>query len=94
MYSDWGKAAQAFIAQLDEQLGERATLEERWRLLRAHASEFHAGTSWGKKVWSRESRKYLERHGQPPKPKLDAKTKADLDKLAKGLASGLFSLGG
>jgi hypothetical protein len=44
-----------------------ATLGDRRKALKRRASEFHLGTSWGKKVWSRECRKYLEREqGLPP----------------------------
>ena len=65
MRGNWAAAADAMIGVLHESLGERATLEERRAMLRAHASEFHCGTSWGKKVWSRRARAYLERYGLP-----------------------------
>ncbi len=65
MRGNWAEAADALIYRLHEDLGERATLDERKAMLRAHASEFHCGTSWGKKVWSRRARAYLERHGLP-----------------------------
>lgn len=48
-------------------LRDDASLTERRKALRKVACEFHMGTSWGKKVWSREVRKYLERHGLPPR---------------------------
>lgn len=67
MYSDWTAAALHFIAKLEEGFAPDITLADRKKTLRAEAWRFHQGTSWGKKVWSRESRKYLERHGLPPK---------------------------
>ena len=68
MYSDWGKAARADISDIIEQLPKDASLDMRRRALRRGASDFHCGTSWGKKVWSRECRKYLEQHGLDPLP--------------------------
>lgn len=65
MRGRWGDAADALILRLHEDLGETATLDDRKRMLRAHAGEFHCGTSWGKKVWSRRARAYLERYGLP-----------------------------
>lgn len=62
----WAEAADAMIYKLHESLGEAATLDERRHMLRYHASEFHCGTSWGKKVWSRRARAYLERYGLEP----------------------------
>jgi hypothetical protein len=66
MRGAWAEAADALIYRLHEDLGERATLDDRKAMLRAHASEFHCNTSWGKKVWSRRARTYLERYGLPP----------------------------
>lgn len=68
MYRDWGDAARADIAEVTKGFSPETTLKERQRALRAHAHVFHGGTSWGKKVWSRECRKYLEQHGLPPIP--------------------------
>lgn len=68
MYADWGEAARQDIAEVAKGFGPETPLKERQRALRAHAHDFHGGTSWGKKVWSRECRKYLEQHGLPPIP--------------------------
>lgn len=65
MRGNWAEAADALIYRCHEDLGERATLDERKAMLRVHAAEFHCGTSWGKKVWSRRARTYLERYGMP-----------------------------
>jgi hypothetical protein len=62
VYSDWGKVARADIHKIMAAMPEDATLGDRRKALKRHASEFHGGTSWGKKVWPRECRKYLERH--------------------------------
>lgn len=61
----WAEDCCAFIGRLHNDLAPDATLKERKELLRKSAWRFHGGTSWGKKVWSRESRKYLELHGLP-----------------------------
>ena len=47
-------------------LGADATLADRRKLLRTIAGEFHQDTSWGRKVWSKRVRHYLEQHGLPP----------------------------
>lgn len=67
MYSDWQAAARAEIKSVHESLPADATLKERRSALRKAAHGFHAGTSWGKKVWSRHCRQYLELHGLPKK---------------------------
>lgn len=66
MYHDWGAEARRRLAEIDKDLGPDATLRERRLAVKRAASSFHEGTSWGKKVWSREGRKYLERHGLAP----------------------------
>src|SRR3546814_15075359 len=45
-------------------------LADRKKALRAHAYNFHYGTSWGKKVWSKHCKIYLARFGPvvPQKP--------------------------
>lgn len=85
MYRDWGAQARSDIALIDKELGPDATLADRKRALRAFAYTFHGGTSWGKKVWSRECRKYLERHGLPPRTVADASPQSKLfQKAASG----------
>lgn len=66
MYADWKAAALEDLAKIDAELGPDAPLRERRLAVKRHAREFHGGTSWGKKVWSREGRKYLERYGLEP----------------------------
>ena len=68
MYADWQAAARHFIAEVDASLPPDADLNTRRAALRKAASHFHGGTSWGKKVWSKHSRKYLEKHGLAPLP--------------------------
>lgn len=67
MYSDWTKAARHHIDEATKNLPVSAGLRERRAALRAAAGGFHCGTFWGKKVWSRECRRYLELHGLPPR---------------------------
>lgn len=88
MYSDWGSACRAYIAELDEQMPKGATLDERRKRLRQAAWNFHGGTSWGRKVWSREVRKYLEQHGLPPRTVADISSQS---KLHRRLESGDIS---
>lgn len=71
MYSHWPTAAKGAIERAVADLSEDASLKERKSALRRAANDFHGGTSWGKKVWSRECRKYLERHGLPPRTPAD-----------------------
>lgn len=74
MRGDWQAAAKAFIADIDASLPPDATLPQRRSALRKRAGEFHMGTSWGKKVWSKHCRIYLERHGQLPRRLRDQPT--------------------
>ena len=69
MRADWQGEARAFIAEATKDLPETATLTERRRALNRVALTFHCTTSHGKKVWSREVRRYLEQHGLPPIPR-------------------------
>lgn len=65
MYSDWSAAAQAFISKIAEDFSPDTSEATVRKALRSHAQEFHGGTSWGRKVWPRECRKYLAaRFGQ------------------------------
>lgn len=78
MYSDWGKAARREIAARMAELPEGASLDDRRKALRKDATLYHGGTSWGRKVWSRECRKYLELHGLPPRKPADASPQSKL----------------
>lgn len=66
MRADWKADARYYIADATKELPADATLKQRRSALRKVASKFHMGTKWGKKVWSREVRRYLEQHGLPP----------------------------
>jgi hypothetical protein len=57
---DWQKAAPQWIARIHAENPE-ATPAELRKALRASASAFHGGTSWGQKVWSKHCRTYLAR---------------------------------
>lgn len=65
--SRWAEAARHLIGKVHSGLPEDASLKDRRRALRAVGPGFHGGTYWGRKVWGREVRKYLERHGLPPR---------------------------
>jgi len=69
MYSDWQAEAQRQIAQIDAMFEPDTPWQERQKYLREGAWLFHGGTSWGKRVWAKHSRTYLEKHGKPPKSK-------------------------
>ena len=74
MWSDWQAQARKTIEAIDATFPEGTTLETRRAHLRAQAHTFHMGTSWGKKVWAKHSRAYLEKHGQPPRKVADQPT--------------------
>lgn len=61
--SVWRERAQRVIAGLTADLPETATLAERRKALWGKGWEAHQGTVWGRKMWGREVRKYLARHG-------------------------------
>lgn len=66
MYADWQAAANARIAAIHASMPD-ATLEELKKALRREAGNFHGGTSWGKKTWSKRCRIYLQqRMGMKP----------------------------
>lgn len=73
----WRDNCRRFIAELDEQMPEGISLDERKKRLRQGqaAFQFHGGTSWGKQVWSKERRAYLARFGEtiPPNPSLEGR---------------------
>lgn len=64
--NDWRATAEAIIADVDRNLPADADLTTRHQAcLRAKPHEFHV-TSWGRKVWGKVQRAYLEKHGLPP----------------------------
>lgn len=64
---DWQGDARKLIAEVAATLPASATLQERRKALRAAGGyHYHGGTSWGKKVWAKHSRAYLEKFGLPP----------------------------
>ncbi len=77
MYSHWPTAARAAIERAVADLPADADLKARQKALRAAAGGFHCGTSHGKKVWAKEARLYLQRHGLPPRTLPDQPRFAD-----------------
>lgn len=63
----WSDDAWLVINRVDKELPADATLKERKAALKEVAWHYHGGTSWGRKIWGRECRKYYERHGQEPR---------------------------
>lgn len=63
---DWQNAAAATIQEVDQAIPPDADLQARKRALNAARPYEFAVTSWGRKVWARHARKYLEKHGLPP----------------------------
>lgn len=55
---DWQTEARRRIAAIHASMPE-ATPDELRRALRKEASNFHCGTSWGKKTWGKRCREYL-----------------------------------
>lgn len=63
---DWQKSASHVIGEVHRNLPADADLATRKKALRAARPWEFASTSWGKKVWAKHSRKYLERFGLSP----------------------------
>lgn len=63
--SVWRERARKVIARLTADIPADATLAERRKALRGKGWEAHQGTYWGRKMWGREVRNYLARHGDP-----------------------------
>jgi len=87
VYSNWPAAAREEIARATAHLAPDASLQERKTALRGVGPDFHGYTSHGKKVWSRECRKYYERHGQPPRTPDQAQGKIG-DKIRDAVKTG------
>jgi len=68
---DWQNTAARVVAEVDRSLPADADLATRKKALRAARPWEFGATSWGRKVWAKHSRKYLEKFGLPP---LKAKT--------------------
>jgi hypothetical protein len=62
--SVWRARARARIAELTKDLPADATLQQRRKALWGKGWEAHQDTSWGKKMWGKEVRAYLVRHGE------------------------------
>jgi hypothetical protein len=63
---DWQKTAASVIGEVHRSLPADADLETRRKALRAAKPYEFAVTSWGRKVWAKHQRKYLEKFGLPP----------------------------
>lgn len=61
--SVWRDRARSRIAELTKDLPADATLAERRKALWGKGYEAHGGTVWGRKMWGKEVRAYLARHG-------------------------------
>lgn len=71
----WADRARAYIASIEMTLHvPRPDAAEMRKILREAGHRFHGNTSWGLKIWRRESRLHLIRHYNvqpdqpPPKP--------------------------
>lgn len=81
----WLDCARSAIEDVHATLPADASLKQRRSALNAAAERFHMGTSWGRKVWSRAAREYLERHGLAPRNPRDASPQSKLyDRLKSG----------
>lgn len=63
---DWQKTAAGVVDKVHAGLPTDADLATRKKALRAARPWEFASTSWGRKVWAKHSRLYLEKHGLPP----------------------------
>ena len=63
---DWQRTAAMVIDKVDSTLSKDADILTRKRALREARPWEFASTSWGRKVWAKHSRKYLEKFGLPP----------------------------
>lgn len=61
--SVWRERARRRIDELVRGLPETATIAERRKTLWGKGEPAHQGTSWGRKMWGKEVRAYLARHG-------------------------------
>lgn len=63
---NWQTAAAQTVDEVDRSLPADADLKARKRALNAARPWEFAVTSWGRKVWAKHARQYLEKHGLPP----------------------------
>jgi hypothetical protein len=68
MSDTWYAQAVAIIATIHETLPADTDLKARRKALREGKPNFFRTTSWGKKVWARASRGYLDKY-DPRKPR-------------------------
>ena len=58
----WATRAQTILDGIAATLPAGASYDDHRKAFRASASRFHGGTSWGKKIWPRECRRWLLAH--------------------------------
>ena len=61
--SVWRDRCRARIAELVKDLPDDATLQQRRKALWGKGWAAHQGTRWGRRMWGKEVRAYLGRHG-------------------------------
>lgn len=61
--SIWRDKARLLIAKLTADLPADATIQQRRKALWGKGWEAHQGTSWGRKMWGKEVRRYLAGYG-------------------------------
>jgi len=84
MTSAWRDKIDMLILRLHDQMPADADLKTRRKVLRENAWLGHEGTSWGKKVWSKAVREYLERFGLPRRqPRTDLPLLSPLEKARR-----------
>ena len=83
---DWQLTAANVIAKVHASFPADADLKSRRAALRAAKPWEFSSTSWGRKVWAKRTRQYLERLGLPPRgAKAAAEHLSPLERLmAKG----------
>ena len=65
--SYWRERAVSLITDLVKDLPDNASAADRAKLLRGKGWPAHQGTSWGRKMWGKEVRNYLMKHGATPR---------------------------
>lgn len=65
--SVWRERARRRIAELVAELPKDANIAQRRRALWGKGWPAHKGTSWGRKMWGKEVRLHLAKHGAEPK---------------------------
>lgn len=81
--NDWRGTADAILASVHASLPPDADLTTRRQAcIRAKPWEFHI-TSWGRKVWAKAQRAYLEQHGLPKRVVLPEEMESPLERAAR-----------